>query len=192
MTDRLPRYASEGIGLPTAPLIHLASRHSLGSGLARTGTATFGSGASPFAANDMLAFPFVLTTRTPIAKLFWWNGTSAGGNTSMAIYDPDFVKLVQTSSTANSGSSVPQAVALTNIRLDPGLYYCAIAHDSATTNRYFRWTITTGGVGMWKFAGCWRQASVTLATLPTTATPVACNNIAFPVCGLITRTVFDL
>jgi hypothetical protein len=140
----------------------------------------------------MLAFPFVLDVATSVNKMFWNNGSSVGGNYSTAIYDADFALLAQTASTAGAGSaSVPQVVTLA-ARLGPGLYYAVLAHDSATTNRLMRWSIATLGAGYWKMAGCWRQASITLGALPATATPVACNNIAFPVFGLITRTVFDL
>lgn len=189
MTDK--SYRGGQIPLPTAPVITFGSRHSLGATIRCTGIATPASGANPFAANDMLAFPFVLNDPTSINKVFWVNGSTASSNCSVAIYDADYVKLGETASTAQSGASVPQSVSLAR-KLNPGLYYLALAHDSATTNRLFRWSINTHGAGMWKMAGCWRQASVTLGTLPNPAVPVACNNIAFPVFGLITRTVFDV
>lgn len=173
---------------PTPPVITLAS-NAVVDKISIGGTAA--TGANPFAANEMLAFPFVLTSLTRIEKVFWVNGSSASSNCSIAIYNADYVLLNQTASTAQSGASAPQPIALAT-KLSPGLYYCALAHDSATTNRLFRWSITTTGAGFWKMMGCWRQASITLGSLPATATPIACNNVGFPLFGLITRTVFDV
>lgn len=177
--------------LLTAPVISPASRHSMTAGMSLVALSTVGSGTNPFSANEMLAFPFVLNADTSVNKVFWLNGSAASSNCSVAIYNADFVLLGQTASTAQSGASVPQSVSLA-CKLSPGLYYAALAHDSATTNRLFRWSQATTGVGVWKMAGCWRQASITLGSLPSTATPVAYTSVGFPVFGLITRTVFDV
>lgn len=176
--------------LPPPPVITIASRPAVGPGLGRINSGLAASGANPFAIGDMLAFSFVITAPTPIAvvKAFWCNGTAAGGNYATAIYDADFVKIVQSASTGGSGNSVPQSVAMA-AKIPAGLYYAALASDSATTQRLFRWSASAP---QWKAFGCWRQASVTLATLPNPATPVACTNVGFPVFGLITRTVFDV
>jgi hypothetical protein len=181
--------------LPTEMVITIASRTGAGGAMVRIGPGAPASGASPFTANDMLGFAFRLTApSTPIYKGFWLNGSAAGGNTAVAIYDAAFTKLVQTASTAGSGNSVPQSVAWSGgtIKLGPGLYYAVLAHDSATTNRFFRWSIATTGAAYWKALGCFRQASITVGSLPATATPVVCNNVAFPVFGLITRSGFDV
>lgn len=181
-----------GLGpLPTAPVITLASRHSAGAAVRFSGAGGAASGANPFAANEMLAFPFTLTAPTLMNKVFWVNGSSVANNCSVGLYNADFELLAETASTGLSGASVPQVVTLTR-RLSPGLYYLALAHNSATTNRLFRWSFATLGDEMWRILGCWRQASITLGALPATATPVACNNVGFPLFGLITRTVFDV
>lgn len=179
--------------LPSSPTIHLGSRHGVGAGMRLHSTASGpASGANPFAVNDMLAFPFMLSApSTSINKAFWVNGTAAGGNSSVAIYDADFVMLAQSASTGGSGASVPQSVACT-AKLGPGTYYCALAHDSTTSGRFFRWTVATTGAGFWMLAGCWKQSSVTVGALPNPATPVACTDVGFPLFGLITRTVFDV
>lgn len=178
--------------MPTPAVITIASRVSVGAGLRASGLATPASGASPYAALDLLAFPILLTAPTYIYKAFWVNGATVGGNTSVGIYDADYRLITQTASTLNSGTaSLPQAVTLVT-KLPVGLYYVAMAHDSATTAHYFRWSLATLGIGFLKMLGCWRQASVTLATLPNPAVPVVVNNIAFPVYGLITRSGFDV
>lgn len=190
MTDRAVRGGVAA--LPTSPIITPISRHSLGGALVKAGAGTVASGANPFASNEMLAFPFVLTAPiTTVNKVFWLNGSAAGGNLSAAIYNADFTLLVQIASTGGASNSVPQVVSLA-AKLAPGLYYAALASDNGTTNRLGRWSLATTGAGFWKMAGCWRQASITVGSLPATATPVACSNIAFPLFGLITRTVFDV
>lgn len=192
MTDRSPR---GGISpLPSWPIITLERvNHSVGAdGVIWISTVAAASGASPFdAANEMLAFPFVLWQTTPMNKVWVYNGSSPGDNFSIGLYDADFKLLAETASTGGSGASDAQTVTLQR-KLSAGLYYLALAADNATTNRYFRWTVATLGASYWKMFGCWKQASITLGALPNPATPVACTNIAFPYFGLITRTVFDL
>lgn len=176
--------------LPAPPVITIASRVSVGAALGKFGAPQPASGGSPFAANDMNAFPFILTAPTKIEKAFWVNGSAAGSNYASAIYDADYNKLIQSASTGGTGNSVPQAVAMA-IKLPAGLYYCALATDASVTDRLFRWVLATTGPGFFKMFGCWRQASVTLATLPNPATPVAINLAAYGLHGLITRSVFD-
>jgi hypothetical protein len=192
------RNARGGVAfLPTAPTITLASRHAGGGGgnmIRLVSPGAPASGVSPWsaAANDLLAFSFTLTAPiTNVNKVFWINGSAAGGNTSIGIYDADYVLLAQTASTAGSGNSLPQVVSLP-LRLGPGLYYCAIAHNATTTNQFQRWSLATTGTAFWKMMGCWRQASVTVGALPATATPTAITNIAFPVFGTINRTGYDV
>jgi hypothetical protein len=176
--------------LPVPPVITMASRLSIGAGVGRLGSTPV-TGTSPFAANDMLAFPFTLPSLTSIYRGFWINGSTVGNSISMAIYDADYNLLAQTASTGQATISAPQSAVMT-AKLSPGLYYCAMAHDSATTNHFVRWSVLTFGAGIWKMLGCWRQASVTLGSLPNPATPVACNNVGFPVCGLLTRSDFNI
>lgn len=190
MTERDPR---GGIAyMPTAPVITIGSRHSLGQSTRMSASGAAASGATTFAANDLLAFPFTLTAPiTNIYKAFWLNGSVPAGNFSVGVYDADYVLLGQTASTAAGTASLPSAVTLA-LKLRPGLYYCGLAHSTTGTNEVFRFTVTTLGAGFWKMFGCWKQASVTLATLPNPATPAAYSNVGFPIFGLITRTVFDV
>jgi hypothetical protein len=179
------------LALPVPSVVTAASRIAIGSGLVRIGATNPSSGASPFTSGDMLAYPFVLTAMTTIYKGFWVNGTSAGNNAVVAIYDADYNLLVQSAPTGLSGTSAPQAVTMV-AKLPAGQYYCVLAHDSGTTNRFFRYSINTIGASMWRSFGCWKQASTTLASLPNPATPAACTNIAFPMFGFITRSNFDV
>lgn len=190
MTDRLVQGGY--VPMPTSPVILISGRNAVGGGMRVANMGSPSSGGNPFAANEMLAFPFVLTAPiTNVNKGFVLNGSSTGANFSLAIYDADFNMINQTGSTAQSGASVPQSVSLAT-RLRPGLYYVAMAASDATTGRWFRWSQATVGNHWMKALGCWKQASITVGSLPATATPEALTNIAFPVFGLITRTVFDV
>jgi hypothetical protein len=187
MTDR----NTPQVALPSPPVITLASRISAGAAVRMTGSTNPATGNNPFAINDMLAFPFVLSAATTIYKAFWQNGSVAGSSYALAVYNAEFVLLGQSTPTTGVTNNSTQVVTLA-MKLPPGLFYCAMASDSGTVNRLFRWSVTTLGAGMWKSFGCWRQASVTVATLPNPAAPVACNNVGFPVYGLITRSGFDV
>lgn len=192
MTDRHVRGGASF--MPTAPVIIFCGRHGPTPGLTRlSGLSTPANVTSnPFAANEVHAFPFLLTApMTTIYKGFWVNGTSAGSNSSMAIYDADFRKIVETASTGGTGASQPQIVTM-SAKLPPGLYYAALAHSSATNSRFFAWTLGTLGDDFYKMAGCWKQASITVGSLPATATPAAITSVSFPAFGLITRTSFDV
>lgn len=176
------------------PTITAASRFALTSSMMRSGSAAPASGTSPWsdAANTVIAFPFVLPVTTPIYKVFWVNGSAAGGNSDIAIYDENYNFLVGTgAATAGSGNSVPQVVALSATTwLSPGLYYAGMAHSATTINQVFRWSVATIGTAIWQALGCWKFAQ----TLPISgnATPADLTNVALPYFGLITRSGFDV
>lgn len=180
--------------MESPPVITLASRCAFGAQLQGWIAAAASSSTSPWsdAANTMLAFPFVVEADTPVNKFFWLNGASVGGNSEVVLYDDAFGKVgTSTGSQAGSGASVPQAFAPSGgaFTIPPGLYYCAMAHSATTTGQLYRWPAATAGI--WQAVGCWKQA-VTLGSLPATATPADITNVAMPVFGLITRTVFDV
>jgi hypothetical protein len=179
--------------LPTPPVITMGSRNSVAGCTTRPNQTVPASGTNPFnAANEMVAYPFCITDTVTVYKGFWVNGSSIGGNSSLAIYNSENVQLVQSASTLNAGASSPQSVAM-QVSLSPGVYFAAMASNTGTTtNRYFRWSIATTGAVFWRAYGCWRQAGITLGSLPATATPVGYTNIAMPIFGLITRSNFDV
>lgn len=179
--------------LPSPPIITIGSRLSIG-GILRgfTGGVVPASGVSPWsdAANCLLAHPFVLEDhRTTFYKAFWWNGSAAGGNSEVGIWDAAYNKIVTTGAVAGSGNSVPQVADLTDTTLPPGLYYAGMAHSATTTNQITRWAATAS---QWQSLGCWRQSGITLGSLAATATPGDMTNVGFPSFGLITRSVFDV
>lgn len=179
-------------GLPSPPLITLVSRCASPSIVIKAGVPATGGSPWSDAADTVLAFPFVLEVPTKCYKGFWWNGSAAGGNSDVAIYDEDFNLITSTGSVLGSGNSVPQAAALsTTVTLPPGRFYAGMSHDDATTNQLLRWSLATFGAAFWQALGCWKFVDGPPIS-SAVATPADLTNVAFPVFGLITRSVFDL
>lgn len=86
-------------------------------------------------ANDPSALAFTLPYGGVVQQLGWQNGTAAGGNHDIGVYDLSWNRLVSSGSTAGSGNSVWQWVNVTDTALAPGRYYLAIARDNTTFNR---------------------------------------------------------
>lgn len=174
--------------LPSPPLINPCCRLGTKLGVRMSGPA---SSTSPWsdAANAILAFPFHIEDPTTIYKAYWLNGSSMVGNMEVAVYDKDYVKLATTGSIALSGASAPQVATLSTLRLGPGRYYCAAAHDSTGANHI---QSTANNIPLLESLGFWRQASITLGSLPSPATPGPITNTRWPSYGLITRTAFDV
>ncbi len=183
-------------GMPSPPTITPVSRCSLSAEIIRGfGPGAAASGVSPWsdAADTVLAFPFVLETTTTFYKVFWVNGSGTiGGTRDVAIYDDAFNFVVGTGAATNAVTvSVPQIVALSaTTTLPPGLYYAGMGCSVTTTNNVHRWSIATTGIGFWMAAGCWKTTDANPINL--NATPADLTNVAFPLFGLITRSVFDV
>lgn len=91
-------------------------------------------------ANDPVAIPFRLSEGTFVERLGWINGSSAGGNIDVGIYDSAWTRLVSTGSTAGSGNTVPQWVDITDTYVPPNtVHYLAISLDNVTANRLRYW-----------------------------------------------------
>lgn len=181
-----------GSPLPSPPTIVPGSRVSCTP--MRSLTSGPASGASPWsdAANTILAFPFVLEATTTIYKGFAVTGASPGSNFEVGILDASYNKIVSSGTTAGGAvASVPVMADLTDTTLPPGLYYTAMSCDATTTGRWTRWA-PTNGIAYLMSLGCWKQAAAGPGSFPTTATPADLTNLAFPLFGLITRSVFDV
>lgn len=182
--------------LPSPPTIHFGSRIAAGGyALARSGAGAPASGVSPWsdAANTVIAFPFTLEATTTFYKGFAVTGSAAGSNFNIGLYDENYALLASTGSVSGGAvASVPVVGALTaTVRLPPGLYYAGMLSNATTTNRWHRWSVATLGTGFWMGCGCWKYAD-DVTTLDATATPADLTNVAFPLFGLITRSVFDV
>lgn len=90
-----------------------------------------GSGAWP-SANRAIAMQCLLEETITVTQMAVFNGATVAGNFSLGIYSENFVQLVVSANTAQSGASVPQYVDITDTTLGPGVYFVAMSTDSAT------------------------------------------------------------
>lgn len=131
---------------------------------------------SPFSAtyitaNTAVAYPFYVWEPTTVYKMGWVNGSAAGGNTDVAIYNSAWSRLTSAGSTAGSGNSVPQWVNTADVNLDPGtLYYAAVNHSAVTANQLAGLGDTSSRLRWQLMCGIKVQA-VGATALPATFTP---------------------
>lgn len=87
------------------------------------------------AANDPVAVPFALSETTLVTQLGLMNGSAAGGNFDVGIYDLNWARIVSAGSTAAVTNNVVQFANTTDTVLAPGRYYYVMVRDNATANR---------------------------------------------------------
>lgn len=144
-----------------------------------TASATWPVASTAFYVPVYLPWPY------PVARVFWYNGSSvASVNVDFGIYTADGTLIYSTGSTARSGASAAQYVTPTSFLLSSGRYYFGHSCDSTTANRGGV-ASTTGTVARSALAGLLQEASA--LPLPATMTPVTIANVYLPLCG-ITRT----
>ncbi len=135
-------------------------------------------------ANSAVYIPLYLPFPYPVNRVFWQNGSAAGGNWDFGIYTIGGARLFSTGSTAGSGNSAPQFVTPgTPFILAPGRYFIALNHSATTANHSFGFTVTTSQA---RLCGIYSQAVGAIA-LPQPATFATATTTHVPVCG-ITRT----
>lgn len=144
-----------------------------------------------FSANDPVAFPFALQAAATVIQMGWMNGSSAGDNADLGIYDASWNRLVSTGSTVCSGASVWQFVNVTDTLLPLGRYYLAFARDTTTANRTMSWAPAASSATLTAFAGGYDSATDAFP-LPNPLTNMAaaatCTQI--PIMAFLTRTPF--
>lgn len=97
------------------------------------GSTTSGTWAS---ANKPCAIPVTFDTDVTVYKLGWFNGSAAGDNVDVGIYDLLWNRKISTGSTGGVGNSVLQSVDVTDTLLPAGRYYVVISRDTTTANRH--------------------------------------------------------
>jgi hypothetical protein len=134
------------------------------------------------AANLAIFVPLTLPFAYPVKRVWWANGSPAGHNVDLGIYNIDGTRLFSTGLTAQSGASSVQYVTPSpDFILSPGRYFLALAYDS-TAGQIIR--VSTATVTNWRMAG-FLQANTSMP-LPAS---VSASWIAFaqtyvPVFGL--------
>lgn len=133
-------------------------------------------------ANTAVFVPFWIPFAYNVKRIWWVNGSAAGGNTDVGVYSKDGTLIVSAGSTAESGNSAPQFVTPTETLLLPGSYYFAMNHSAVTANHVNRSTALTAE--FCRMIGLLTQA-VGATALPATATFAANgSNTIYPVCGV--------
>jgi len=127
-----PRLARQGRIITTADEeFGCASVMSMG------GTTVSGSWPS---ANDPCAVPFTITEALVVTHLGWRNGSGAGSNHDIGIYDEAWNRLVSAGSSAAGTSSLWNFVNVTDTPIAAGRYYLVKNIDSTTANRARYWS----------------------------------------------------
>lgn len=109
------------------------------------------------AANIGIFVPFVIPEPVTFTKMFWLNGSAAGGNWDVGIFDESGNLKVAAGTTVGSGNSLYQTVDITDTALSRGRWYMGICCDSITANRAFAAVPTAGilqGLGVVQDSAC--------------------------------------
>jgi hypothetical protein len=168
----------------TPPFISSLSRWMVGFEARQTsGGLSVATNAWP-TANLAIYIPFELPWPYTVQRVWWNNGTAAGGNWNIGLFTITGRQLYSAGSTAASGNSVPQYVTLSSPLLLPaGRYYIGVSHSATTANHAFG-TTTVSAIRN-RTIGILQEASA--LTLPTNMTGAAKVSTLIPICG-ITRT----
>jgi hypothetical protein len=176
-------------GLPVAHvapvIITPASPESLGTEIAALAIGAPPTSTAWFSANAAAFIPFRIGQAATVLKLGWHNGGVVSGNVDCGIYNEAGSRIVSAGSTPASGTSAIQAVDTTDITLQPGRYYLALAVDN-TTQTFLAWSL--GVAAYVRMLALANQASA--FPLPATATLAIATSISVPICGLSLRTLF--
>jgi hypothetical protein len=90
-----------------------------------------------------------------IRRLAWENGSAVSGNVDMGVYTSEGQLVVSTGSTAQAGTSVFQAVNITDTLIPPGLYYLALVLNNGT-GQFARGSVSNGAM---RALGAYEMAS---------------------------------
>ena len=133
-----------------------------------------GTSAGFTTANTCVIYPFYVWESVTVEKVGWLNGSAAGGNSCVALYNAALARLTTTGSVARAGNSVVQWVDVANVTLSAGLlYYAAINHDVITGNQVSGWTLA---IGVGALAGVQQQV-VGALVLPDPLVPSSWSGV---------------
>lgn len=135
-------------------------------------------------ANKRFYIPFTINEELIVYALGWHNTTTVAGNISMSIYDLDGNLLLDTGSTAQSGSNVSQVVDTSDLTLKPGNYFLSISSNSTSGQLK---GISLSAIGL-EALGCKEQVSA--FTAPNPATFADPTTAVFPWLVAFIRPVF--
>lgn len=168
------------IDYPSA-VMSTVSTNSIANELVNTNN-TFNTAAWP-SSNLALYIPVKIAYPYTAVKMFWANGSTVGTNhVDVGIYDAQGNQLVHSGSTLTSGTNATQIVDTTDVTLQPGLYYLAMAMDGTTdtVGRFFPAATICRAIGV--------LSQVTAFALPSTATMVGTTTNYIPIIGMTSNT----
>lgn len=119
---------------PTLGTITPFSAESLGMPLKNAGifVSALASAAFPTAANRVYYYPFRIYEPSLAVEIGFVNGATASGNLDVGIYDWEGNRIVNSGSTAQTGTSTFQVFNITDTLLQPGRYFMAFTHSNTT------------------------------------------------------------
>jgi len=171
---------------PTMPMIFSWSSEALGCLMSTLASSQITSEVSTSypAANRILYIPFSLGRTVVVAQMFVYNGAFTGGpNINLGIYSQSGTRLVETGTTAQTGTSSLQVIDITDTTIGPGSFYLAVIATATTANMFM---INFTNAEFARAAGLFQEAG-TGSTLPTTATFSSTTSSVVPMFGFTTR-----
>jgi hypothetical protein len=164
-------------------VIHTITEEALGSRTLRTNN-WGGAVSTTWVANLAVFIPFGVSQPFLVREVFWFNGSAAGANIDVGIYDTAGNRLASLGTTAQStASTVITSAAFTDYTIAPGDYFMAFACNG-TTNTVGGWAPAANlaaAVGVGQMASAF--------VLPNPATIVPLTNALVPYFGLNGYTV---
>jgi hypothetical protein len=134
-------------------------------------------------ANVSIFVPVTVDRRVTVRKLWYGNGTTATGNYDIGLYTSAGVSLLLRGSTAKTTSASEIVWDCTDTVIDAGLYYLALASDSATDT----FLGVAPAAPICAALGLYTEAAFPLASTATFAVP---HTLAFyPTIGMLLNTV---
>lgn len=177
-------YSSPRVLRPSHQVISTISEEALGSRAHRS-LGLVSAALITWAANLAVFVPFGISEPFLVREVWWFNGSGAGGNIDVGVYDTAGTRLFSLGSTAKGTVSVPvTSTGMTDYTLSPGDYFLAFASDSATASLFYGWAPAANlaaSVGVGQMASAF--------ALPSSAAIVPLTNALLPYCGLNGYTV---
>jgi hypothetical protein len=185
------RYVPAALARPGLVVVTPWSTQSLIVALTRTGQSGTGSNNYP-AANVGVFIPFVFPEPCTVTRLFWVNGSAVAGNLDAGVFAEDGTLLLSTGTTAQSGTSTPQSVDVTDTRFDRGRYYLGLTSDTSDVTQKLTSVVPAAGIaqalGLLEDAAC----APPFSTSANPATFAAYSRAFIPVVGLTAYRTFAL
>jgi len=145
------------------------------------------SGSWP-SANDPVAVPFTINEAIVVTHLGWRNGSGAGSNHDIGIYDLAWNRLVSAGSSGAGTSSLWNFIDVTDTAIPAGRYYLVKVIDTTTANRMRYWN-TPSSLVVTTMCGL-KESATNQFPLPSSLADMTdpITQTRVPILGMCTRT----